>query len=71
MRNDEPSTIKLSMPQKRAKPVVPVPGSVKWSHRSCAGFKFTLFVKRTGVACLSRLFSAPLTCLINVATNSI
>lgn len=50
MRNDEPLAIKLSVPQERAKPAVPVPGSVKRSHKSCAGFKFTLFVKRTGVA---------------------
>lgn len=44
------------------------------THKGCAGFKFMLFLKRTGVAHLCWLFSAPLaalTWLIDVATNFI
>lgn len=72
MRNDKPLTIKLSIAPKRAKPAVPVPGSVKRRHKGWAGFKFTLLLNRAGVAHLCWLFSAPLaalTWLIDVATN--
>lgn len=45
MRNDKPLTIKLSMPQKRAKPAAPTPGSVKWRCKGCAGLKLVLLFK--------------------------
>lgn len=45
MRNDKPLTIKLSMPQKRAKPAAPIPGSVKCRCRGCAGLRLVLLFK--------------------------
>lgn len=47
MRNDKPLTIKLSMPQKRAKPAAPIPGSVKWRCRGRAGLKLVLLFKES------------------------